>query len=148
MSRPINLRVHIQRAVFGIRYHADGADKRFRYPFQPHGLPDAGHAGVTAIMGMIAFGLLAVRLAAMALIVLGANHQGIFAVTDKAGNFKSKGSIAAFMYSGTLPIDPRLASVIHRAKMKQQPFSRCFTGQGKFPPIPDRGHKISVSHTG
>ena len=111
-------RGHAQCALLQRRNVLDLFYMRSGHELHPHGLPDARGAGVHASIGAVVLALLARGNQAVALVVLGADGDDVFACMHQLGHVKGEGDVAAGVPAGADAVDERLAAIVHRAEMQ------------------------------
>ena len=144
----VDRRVDVHAAVGGVGDQLCGAEVGLGNPLQPDGLPDARGAGVAATEGMIARALLAEGLTAAAQVVVGADHQRVFAGNQRVGDFEGEGGVAALVHAHGLAVDPCLAAVVHRAEVQQHALTGGVLRQREAAAVPHRGHEVLAAYAG
>ncbi len=111
---------HAGRFCVDIRNDGDRFDRRFRYWFQPNGLPDAGGGRIEDSAGVR--DLLAARLRAGVDRVPSRDDEFLFAVgLEGLGDVEGKVIVAAAMLAQRLPVDPDRRLKVDGSEMEQQP---------------------------
>ena len=137
-----------QRAVVDVGIIFRAADIILRGQLKPDGLPDAGGAGVGAVVGVIERGLLSAGLVAVAVVVVGADKYGVVAGMNQLGDVEAEGGVAAGMRSGRLAVDVDVGVVVYRAEMQKHAPCGLLLGQREAAAVADGGNKIGVADPG
>ncbi len=141
-------RGHAQCALLQRRNVLDLFYMRSGHELHPHGLPDARGAGVHASIGAVVLALLARGNQAVALVVLGADGDDVFARMHQLGHVKGEGDVAAGVPAGAHAVDERLAAIVHRAEMQHHAARSLRVRQADRAAIPHALNEIPTRRSG
>ena len=139
-----HLRGDPQGRILNIGIQLERINMYGRDLLQPHGLPDAGGAGIVAAVGNELIALLAGRLTAAAQIILRTDGNDRFAILyiNIMCNVEAEGGIAALVGTDFLAVDVDGGQIIHRTEVQNDPLP-CFCQsldpafrQGQLPAVP------------
>jgi hypothetical protein len=138
----------MDRAGFQVREQLEGCQVAVGHMLKPDGLPDAGCARVVATMRMVLGALLAARLQAGAVVVLGTDGHGVLAGLQPLRDVERERRIAAPVLAGRLAVDPDFGLVVDRAEVQQNAAACPGFRQAEGAPVPDRRHEIEAADAG
>ncbi len=111
---------------------------------QPDRLPDAGGAGVVAIVGIVLAGLLAAGDHGVALVVLDVDGDNVVPFLGQRLDIKEEGSVAAFVAAGLLTVDINGRIIIGGAYVQANDAGKLRGRKLDGLLIPDTVYKIGV----
>ena len=145
---PAQLGLDGQRPGGDIREVFDALYIALRHKLEPHRLPDAGRAGVVAVVGIEKLALLAVGLLAGAVVVDGADGQAVLALGAQSRDIKAERRVAAAVGSGLFAVDIDVGLVVNRAEVQQDAARELLLCHGERAQIPHGGDEVLAADAG